>query len=179
MKYFSGFCLKGEMGLFEEYLDEREFSVAGFSYGAQKAVRYVLDTNKRVDKLQLLSPAFFTYNQKIIDLNINAFKRDKQKYIENFIKKAGGRMENGEFKIENKTVDLFECSEKELEEMFTFDWKIIKELKNIKIEVFLGEFDKIIALKSAVKFFKNFGDVYLIKNANHFMFASQTYKAQS
>ena len=159
MKYFSGFCLKNEKDLFKEYLEEGEFVVAGFSYGAQKALDYVLSCNERVDKLQLLSPAFFTYPQKIIDLNINAFKLNKHKYIENFMKKAGFFNENY----------ICECSENDLYDLFTFDWEKIDALKNVKIEIFLGEFDKIIALKSAFDFFKQYGDVYLIKKANHFL----------
>jgi len=159
MKYFSGFCLCGEKELFREYLEEGQFMVAGFSYGAQKALDYVLTSRERVDKLQLLSPAFFNYPQKIIDLNLKAFQKDKKKYIENFIKKAGFFNEKY----------ICECSLNELEYLFTFNWEKIKEVKNVKIEIFLGEFDKIIALKKAYDFFKNYGDVYLIKKANHFL----------
>ena len=57
--YFSGFSLKGEKELFKEYIIENDFTVSGFSYGAQKAVEYVLSTDNRVDLLQLFSPAFF------------------------------------------------------------------------------------------------------------------------
>jgi hypothetical protein len=53
--------------------------------------------------------------------------------------------------------------------MFTFNWEKIKEIKNVKIEVFLGEFDKILALKKAYDFFKNYADVYFIKKVNHFL----------
>ena len=159
MKYFSGFCLSKEKELFKEYLEERKFIVAGFSYGAQKAVDYVLNSNTRVDKLQLLSPAFFNYNQKIIDLNLNAFKQNKQKYIENFFKKAGFFNEKY----------IYDCNINDLISLFTFDWEKIAKIKNVKIEIFLGEFDKIITLKQAEKFFKTCGDVYLIKKANHFL----------
>jgi hypothetical protein len=159
MKYFSGFCLKNEKELFEDFLEEGEFVVAGFSFGAQKALDYVLNSKKRVDKLQLLSPAYFNYNKKIIDLNLNAFRKDKKSYIENFIKKAG-------FFNEKYIAD---CNESELNSLFTYDWEKIKEIKGVKIEVFLGEFDKIIALKKAYDFFKNYSDVYLIKKANHFL----------
>ena len=159
MKYFSGFCLKNEKELFKEYLEEGEFVVAGFSYGAQKALDYVLTTKNRVDKLQLLSPAFFDYPKKIIDLNIKSFKENKDRYIKNFLKKAGF--------YEKRYIG--ECDEKELISLFTFDWEKIKEVKNVKIEVFLGEFDKIIALKKAREFFICYGDVYLIKKANHFL----------
>ncbi|ACM93096.1 conserved hypothetical protein [Nautilia profundicola AmH] len=159
MKYFNGFCLKNEKKLFQNYIVEEEFVVAGFSYGAQRAVDYVINSSERVDKLQLLSPAYFNYPQKIIDLNINAFKLNKEKYIENFMKKAG-------FFNEKYITD---CTVEDLNALFTFDWEKIKLIKNVKIEIFLGEFDKIISLKPAVDFFKNYGDVYLIKKANHFL----------
>jgi hypothetical protein len=159
MKYFSGFCLCNEKKLFSNFLEEGEFNVAGFSFGAQKALDYVLSTNKRVDKLQLLSPAFFDYNAKLIELNLKAFSKDKNKYIENFFKKAGFFNEKY----------ICECNINELKALFSFDWEKIKHLKNVKLEVFIGEFDKIIASKKAFKFFSNFGDVYFIKKANHFL----------
>ncbi|WP_456479366.1 pimelyl-ACP methyl ester esterase BioV [Nautilia sp.] len=151
--------MKNEQELFEGYIENGEFVVAGFSYGAQKAVEYVLNTKKRVDKLQLLSPAFFDYGRKIIDMNIKAFKKNRNAYIENFFKKAG-------FFNEKYYGD---CSERDLYSLFTFEWEIIKRINNVKIEIFLGEFDKIIALKKAEGFFKNYGNVYLIKKANHFL----------
>ncbi|GAX88150.1 conserved hypothetical protein [Lebetimonas natsushimae] len=173
MKYFSGFCLKNDKAFFNDYLEESEFVVAGFSFGAQKALEYVLNTDKRVDKLQLLSPAFFYVNQKFIDVNINAFKKDKLSYIKTFLTKAGiseWKMENGKWKMDLNGIEIdYSCTEEELYEMFTFNWEKIKELKNIKIEVFLGEFDKIISLKKAQNFFKNYASVYYIKKANHFL----------
>jgi len=166
MKYFSGFCLKNEKSLFKEYLEDNEFVVAGFSYGAQKALEYVLNSQKRIDKLQLLSPAFFNVNQKFIDVNLNAFRKNKISYIKNFLKKAG----INELRIENRELRIdYSCTEKDLIKLFTFDWEKIKNLKNIKIEIFLGEYDRILALKKAEKFFKQYGTVYLIKKANHFL----------
>ncbi len=167
MKYFSGFCLCGEKELFTEFLEDGEFVAAGFSYGAQKALDYVLSSHERIDKLQLISPAFFNYPQKIIDLNLKAFENDKKKYIENFIKKAGFFNEKY----------ICECTIDDLKALFTFNWEKIKQLNNVKIEIFLGEFDKIIALKQAVEFFKQYGDVYLIKKANHFLFADANAKS--
>ena len=172
MKFFSGFCIEIDKNFFKEYIEDKEFVVAGFSYGAQKAIEYVLNANKRIDKLQLLSPAFFDYPQKIIDLNINAFKKDKNSYIKNFLTKAGIKewiLSNEEWQIDRKGIKISSCNEKDLENLFTFDWEKIELLRNIKIEVFLGEFDRIIALKKAYEFFKNYADVYFIKKANHFL----------
>ena len=172
MKFFSGFCIEVDKSFFSEYIEDREFVVAGFSYGSQKAVEYVLNSNKRVDKLQLLSPAFFDYNQKLIELNLRAFRKDRNSYIKNFLTKAGiseWKMENGEWKIDRQDLKISNCSEEDLYKLFTFNWEKIEKIKEVKIEVFLGEFDKIIALKKAYDFFKNFSDVYFIKKANHFL----------
>ncbi|MEO1923144.1 MAG: hypothetical protein ABGX25_01345, partial [Nautiliaceae bacterium] len=57
----------------------------------------------------------------------------------------------------------------ELKKLFTFKWEKIKRVKGIKIEIFLGEYDKISASKKACEFFKQYGDVYFIKKANHFL----------
>jgi len=171
MKYFNGFCLQNEEKLFSGYIEEGLFNVAGFSFGAQKAVSYVLKTEKRIEKLQLFSPAFFTYSPRITDINIQAFNKDKKSYIKTFLNKAGGKadIENCKLKAGNKTVKLAECTVQQLKDMFTFNWEIIKGIKNTKIEVFLGECDKIINLKQAYGFFTGVADVYLIKDANHFL----------
>lgn len=59
MKFFSGFCLANEQELFAPYLIRSDFTVAGFSYGAIKALKYAITCNERIDTLQLFSPAFF------------------------------------------------------------------------------------------------------------------------
>jgi len=186
MKFFSGFCVDTDKDFFKDYIEKGEFVVAGFSYGAQKALDYVLNSTERIDKLQLFSPAFFEYNEKIINLNIKAFQKNKETYIKNFLTKAGidkWKMENdggpkksndflglsGEWKILKKEIKINECSEEDLMKLFTFEWEKIKKIKGIKIEIYLGGSDRIIALKKAFDFFKEFGDVYLIKNANHFL----------
>ena len=172
MKFFSGFCICNEKDLFKKFLEEKEFSIAGFSYGAQKVIDYALNSNERIDKIQLFSPAFFDYNKKIIDLNLKAFKKDKNEYIKKFLTKAGidkWKIENGKWKIKVEKIKIDYCTYNDLEKLFTFEWGKIKKLKNIKIEVFLGESDKIISVKKAYEFFRNYADVYFIKKANHFL----------
>ena len=170
MKFFSGFCLNNEKDVFKEYLEDNEFVVAGFSKGAQDAVDYAINSNNRIDKLQLLSPAFFNYSKKLVDINLNAFKKDKRKYIDTFLSKAGLLKENSKWKLENYYLDVkYNCNEEELLSLLTFNWEKIKKIKDIKIEIFLGEYDKIIALKKAEEFFSNFGEIYFIKKANHFL----------
>jgi len=73
--YFNGFSLAKEENLFEDFLLGSEFCVAGFSYGAQKAFEYVYKSSERVDRLILLSPAFFQTKMKSITTGSNAEKR--------------------------------------------------------------------------------------------------------
>jgi hypothetical protein len=41
--------------------------------------------------------------------------------------------------------------------------------KNIKLEVYLGSNDKIIDPYKALSFFREFGEVYFIKNSSHIL----------
>ena len=165
MRYYSGFGFWNEKKLFEDYLEEGEFVVAGFSYGAQKALIDAVHTTKRVDKIQLFSPAFFPKNPKFATLQINAFKKDKDNYFKNFL-------ENVKYPTDiNVDIYLDEPELYQLEEMFEFNWGLIEyaKRKNITIEVYIGQKDKIIDVESAVKFFKNYAKVYFIKDAGHLL----------
>jgi len=75
MKFFSGFSLQNDAKFFRAFIKESDFCVSGFSYGAIKAFEYtqqLLEEGKRVDTLQLFSPAI-------------SFKRSADAYIEQFI----------------------------------------------------------------------------------------------
>jgi predicted esterase len=163
MRFYSGFGFWNERELFKEYIDDNEFCVAGFSYGAQKALIDAVHTKKRVDKLQLFSPAFFKLNPKFVKLQLNSFKKDKDSYIQKFI-------ENVKYP---KDIDLTkyidEVEFEDLEEMFNFNWGLIEHLKGVKVEIFIGENDKIIDVKGAVKFFKNYGNLYFLKDKGHLL----------
>ena len=76
--FFSGFCFEDECELFDDYLIQNDFTVAGFSYGAIKAFKYVLNSSFRVDKLQLFSPAFFqNFDEKFKRTQLMYFKKDE------------------------------------------------------------------------------------------------------
>jgi len=165
MRYYSGFGFWEEKELFKEYLEDNEFIIAGFSYGAQKALIDAVHTTKRVDKLQLLSPAFFPKNPKFAKLQINAYKKDKNSYIQNFL-------ENVKYPKEINIEKYLDDTELyQLEEMFEFNWGLIEyaKKKKIEIEVFIGEKDKIIDVKNATEFFKNYAKVYFIKDVGHLL----------
>ncbi|NQY94024.1 MAG: alpha/beta hydrolase, partial [Campylobacteraceae bacterium] len=85
-KFFSGFSLQGEKELFQTYLSENDFTVCGFSYGAQQAFDYVLNSKTRVDLLQLFSPAFFQDKDlKYKRMQLMYFKKDALNYCSNFL----------------------------------------------------------------------------------------------
>lgn len=167
MLYFSGFCLENESEIFEKYREKNDFTVSGFSYGAIKALEYALKSDKRVDKLQLFSPAFFNdKDKKYIRLQLMFFKKDPAKYCDNFLENCGFSKKQKEKYFKMGTYE-------QLQELLEYKWdgEILKKLldKGIKIEVYLGRDDKIIDSSKALEFFKQFAEVYFIKKAGHIL----------
>lgn len=167
-RYFSGFCFVNESELFYEYLENNDFTVCGFSYGAIKAFEEVLNSNTRVDKLQLFSPAFFqTFDEKFKRMQLMFFKKDANAYCENFLKNVTSPTNQDISKYFNQGTT------EELEELLNYVWskeKLQKLVDNgTKIEVFLGGIDKIIDSSKAKEFFKDFATVYYIKEKGHLL----------
>jgi len=170
MRYFNGFSLDNEEKLFKDYIIDSEYSVVGFSYGSQKAFEYVYNTKDRVDRLILLSPAFFQ-NQKrsFVKAQLLYFQKDPKSYINNFIK----NVIYPDTEIESISKYIKIGTKEELKELLTYTWSVdkLKELidRNITIEVFIGEKDKIVNSKESLEFFSKFTTTYLIKSANHLL----------
>ena len=169
MHYFSGFSLQNESELFDFWLQKDRYSVAGFSYGAIKALEYICSTDKRVDRLLLLSPAFFNNKSEAFKkTQLIYFKKDSKAYRENFIKNMseGCEISLNKYIDENATVD-------ELKELLYYEWsneklKFVID-KGVTIEVVLGCKDKIIDANEAKNFFQEFATVYCVKEANHLL----------
>jgi len=170
MKFFSGFSLKNEEYLFDEYLDKSDYSVCGFSYGALKALHTtleMLENSQRVDRLQLLSPAFFqTKPEKFKRLQLMSYKKNKIIYMKQFL--------TGCFApYEKKIVQNVETDISELKELLEYEWslELLKEVeaKGVKIEVYLGGKDTIIDADAAKELFLEVATVTYIKDANHFL----------
>jgi hypothetical protein len=168
MIFFSGFCFKEEEELFQTFTCKGEFCVAGFSYGAIKALKYALHVKSRLDKIQLISPAFFQdKDEKFKRMQKISFQKNPQKYFQNFIK-------NVQFPSpKNLEKFLHVGTFNELEELLDYEYKqeelAFLKNKNIKIEVYLGEKDKIIDAKKTKEFFLPFATVYLFKDAGHLL----------
>ena len=170
MRYFSGFSLQNEEHLFKEYIVKSDFTVAGFSYGAQKAFEYAYASCERIDRLILLSPAFFQ-NQKssFIRTQLRYFKADKDAYTQQFLK-------NISFP---SSVNLDEYLKggmyEELEYLLGYVWDRDKLLelqeRGVEIEVFLGGKDKIVNVEDSQKFFSNITTTYFYKELGHILYA--------
>jgi esterase/lipase len=166
VSFFSGFCLQGESELFKTYLKKSEYCVSGFSLGAIKAFEYTLNSNSRIDTLQLFSPAFFQDKDlKFKRLQTLNYKKNPQAYQEQFLK-------NIAYPFATDMKKYFkEDTKEELQKLLEFIWKEEELLelvnKGVEIEVYLGAKDKIIDSKKAYKFFKEFATVYFIKEGGH------------
>lgn len=177
MRFFSGFSLKNEAYLFDEYIKKNEYTICGFSYGAIAAFNKtveMLNAGKRVDTLQLFSPAFFqSRDEKFIRLQLlsykkhkSAYKKNSGAYMEQFIKSCF-------LPYNEKIIERTETTEEELKELLNYKWSLndLKKIEDsgINIEVYLGGEDNIIDVNAAKELFLNVATVTYIKNANHFL----------
>ena len=167
MHFYHGFALKEEASFFKDYIDKSDFCIAGFSYGAIKAFKAAQKSTKRVDTLQLFSPAFFqNRTTKFKRLQLMGYKKNSSMYIEKFT-------ENCFLPYEKEAVVYGEHTMDELDELLNYEWQedALSALvaKGVKIEVYLGSDDKINDVTSAYEFFLPFASVTLLKGANHFL----------
>jgi len=168
--FFSGFCLENEKELFKEYLIENDYTISGFSYGAIGALKYALYSSSidiRVDLVQLFSPAFFNdKDKKYKRMQLMFFKKDTKKYCDNFLTNCG-------FNNEQRNKYFTQGKYEELEELLYYNWdkKYLQMLKEngTKIEVYLGENDKIVDTQKALEFFIDCSEVYFFKNCSHIL----------
>ncbi len=168
MKYFNGFSLQGEKELFAPYLLNSDYCVAGFSYGAQQAFEYVYQSKVRIDRLILLSPAFFqTEKPSFIRTQLRYFEAGQEAYVKQFLANAAYP----------SNIDLSNYlnigTKEELEALLSYQWdsKKIQELldRGTTIEVFLGEYDKIIDAQKVFEFFKPLTTTYFMKRVGHIL----------
>jgi hypothetical protein len=168
MRYFNGFSLNGEEIFFKEQFVKSDFSVAGFSYGAIKAFEYAYETSNRVDRLILLSPAFFqNHKASFIRTQLLYYRANSKDYQKQFLKNVAYP----------SSVDLTpyfkEGSVEELEQLLSYCWdreKIMKLIdRGVIIEVYIGGSDKIVDAKSCFEFFKELVPCYFIKEVGHLL----------
>ncbi|AHJ12951.1 pimelyl-ACP methyl ester esterase BioV [Sulfurospirillum multivorans] len=168
MKFFSGFCLANEQELFTPYLNQSDFTVAGFSYGAIKAFEYALTCKERIDTLQLFSPAFFgDKNAKFKKLQTLSFSKNSDLYTQNFMRNC----------VYPSTFDIQSFFQKgnleELNELLNYTWekerlRTLQE-RGMNIEVYVGECDTIIDALHVKDFFVPYASVYYLKRVGHIL----------
>ena len=166
MKFFSGFSLANEKELFSFWLDNSQFTIAGFSYGAIKAFEYALNSQERIDRLILLSPAYFCDKQdKYKKLQLKLYSKNRDKYNKQFLNNLSANRDMSKY-LTNSNIE-------ELRELLYYKWdkEAFKTLQSrgVTIEIILGGKDKIIDAKMALEFFKPLAITYFLKNANHIL----------
>ena len=169
MNFFSGFCLGNEAELFADWLIESDYAVAGFSLGAIRALEFTLQSESRIDRLLLFSPAFFqTKPQRFVNLQLKAWDRDSAAYRENFFLNCAFPSDFNLMPYEA------EGSREELEFLLRYRWDAAK-LRQIRkrgtvIEVFLGEKDRIVDAEAAIAFFAPEVDaLYRFRHGGHIL----------
>ncbi len=168
MIFYSGFSLKNEASFFESYFEKSEYTVAGFSYGAIKAALYASESTKRIDTLQLFSPAFFqTKKESFKRLQMGAFLKSQEEYIENFLLTCFSPHEAQDVELDE------DASESQLRELLYFEWtqELMESIvsKGIRVEVYLGLEDRVIDVQGARELFLPFTTVTSIRTGNHFL----------
>ena len=168
MKFFSGFSLKNETYFFSDYLSDSDYNIAGFSYGAIKAAEFAAASKERIDVLQLFSPAFFqSTHEKFRRLQMMAYKKDRSAYLQQFIERCFEPF------LPPEGLERVETTAEELHALLYYEWSpgLLQRIaeKGTRIEVYLGEYDKIIDPQRAREFFRPLATVFFIKRANHFL----------
>ena len=166
MCYFSGFSLTNEEKLFDEYRNKNKFTVSGFSYGAIKAFEYLYNSSERVDLLQLFSPAnFMNQDEKFKKLQLASYRKNREIYTKVFLKNCAYP---SSYNLSSYFID---SNSDELKELLYYNWskQKLQEIvdRGVKIEVYLGEYDKIVDSNFNYEFFKEFATIYYIKNIGH------------
>lgn len=168
MKYFNGFSLKGEEEIFKEWLPKGEMGVAGFSYGAQQALEYAYTSSKRIERLVLISPAFFQEESRaFVRTQLRYFQADKEAYLEQFLA-------NVAYPASSEVLRPYLCEGaiEDLEALLSYQWeqKKIESLlaRGVEIEVLMGMRDKIVKSEAMEAFFKRTTN-YCFKDAGHLL----------
>ncbi|MDR1451233.1 MAG: pimelyl-ACP methyl ester esterase BioV [Helicobacteraceae bacterium] len=163
MKFFSGFGFTNEAELFADYLPaDTSYCVVGFSLGAIRAYEYALRSDRRVDRLILLSPAFFQDKEaKFIRLQLAAYVRDRESYMRNFYAACGV--------FDEKYIDR-DTQKTDLELSLTYRWRVGGFERLNAVDIYFGAKDRIVDAKNARDFFEGGGArITYIKNAGHIL----------
>lgn len=168
--YFSGFCLANEQELFDNLISHNDYTVSGFSYGAQKALEYVLYCKQRIDKLILLSPAYFEHS------SVSFLRTQERYFIGQNINYMNQFYKNVAYPADDMIIRKYGTvgTAEDLQELLSYKWQAEKmqliRSRGIEIEVYIGDKDKIVDSAKSLEFFTDLSDsLFLIKNAGHLL----------
>lgn len=142
--------------------------MAGFSYGAQRALEVAYESQERIQTLQLISPAFFQSSSEAFRrAQVRAFKHDEARYRERFLQNCTTEAELERVKRFSAPMDL-----EALETLLWYEWSAEKigalVARGVEIEVFLGAKDRIIPAGEALAFFRALPvRVFWLKEGEH------------
>ncbi len=169
MRFFSGFGFQEEAALFAPFLPPRSagFTVAGFSLGAIRAFEHVLLSRERIERLILLSPAFFENRPEAFKRQqLMGFKRHPQRYFEQFYAACDPA---------GLAIAPYQApgSVEELEFLLHYRWDLEQlarlRQKGVQISLYLGGQDRIMDAQAATAHFLKVCEVCYLKNAGHFL----------
>ncbi len=168
MIYFSGFSLANEEELFSSYYSDNNNTVVGFSYGGQRAFEYLYRSTTRIDRLILISPAFFQSKKpSYIRTQLRYFETNQEDYINQFLSNITHPSN------EDISPFLSNGTKEQLRELLEYKWdrERLQEVvdRGVTIEIFVGEQDKIIDSLEVVEFFKSFATIYQINGVGHIL----------
>ena len=168
MTFYSGFSLLNEHHYFESYLENNDYTIAGFSYGAIAAAHDASQSTCRIDTLQLFSPAFFqTKSDSFKRLQLSGFHKSPQEYRNRFLESCFAPYSVHEVELD------WNANEEHLRELLYFEWtaELMEPIisKGIRVEVFLGDHDRVIDVVGAREFFLPYATVTSLRTGNHFL----------
>ena len=178
MHYFSGFCLHGEQSLFNAYLSNSQFEVAGFNIGAIRALAYTLNRIHqtpllRIDKLTLLSPAFFQHQKEAFKQSqLKVFSGNQTTYKDQFFRQICFPQT---YVTDNHALTSFitKGDIEDLRTMLYYKWQPFHLEQLIKagiyIKVIIGTQDQFINTEAIKDFFFDYADIYELKYSGHLL----------
>ncbi|WP_104749622.1 pimelyl-ACP methyl ester esterase BioV [Helicobacter cynogastricus] len=174
--YFSGFGFANESWLFGWILEKcTRYDVAGFSYGATRALEYAYEQvkqEKRVQRLVLIAPCMLAHkSQAFKNLQLKAYQQNPQAYMQAFFEKIGwSALLAQDPNLEHYT---HLGSLEDLQNLLNYHYAPEKLeflcAKGVRLEVFIGLEDAIMDAKALCAFFRDYGCVWQFKGANHLL----------
>lgn len=171
--FFNGFALEMDEAVKNRFYHASDFTIAGFSYGAQRAVEEALQSSQRIDSLLLFSPAFFQhYDDAFKIAQLNAYEKSPQTYMKRFVKNAVAPY--------NYTLSVGDHSKVMLQSLLFYNYvsSDLKKLveRGIAISVYASKLDKVVSYEQMYAFFKPYATITTFNSANHLLYRAPIVK---